>query len=72
MNTVLADHATAVLSVDDPVTGETVNLSAMGAVKWLIKYFDYQYNLEHPPEELPENDEENLTEPDPNPEPDGV
>lgn len=64
MTTVLADHATAVLAVDDPVTGETVNLSAMGAVKWLIKYFDYQYNLEHPPEELPENDEED-PEPDP-------
>lgn len=68
MDTVLADHATKVLSVDDPVTGQTVELSATGAVKWLIKYFDYQYNLENPPplveegsegdgdEEVPSND----------------
>lgn len=56
MTTVLADHATAVLSVTDPVTGQSVELSALGAVKWLMKYFDYQYNLENPPEELPDEE----------------
>jgi len=49
MTTVLADHATAVLPVTDPVTGQAVELSAAGAVKWLINFFDYQYNLENPP-----------------------
>ena len=53
MSTVLADHATTTLEVNDPVTGQVVSLSAMGAVKWLMKFFDYQYNLENPQEELP-------------------
>lgn len=56
MTTVLADHATTVLSVADPVTEQTVELSATGAVKWLMKYFDYQYNLETP-EVLPDEED---------------
>ena len=66
MTTVLADHADAVLEVTDPVTGEVVSLSALGAVKWLIKFFDYQYNLENPvpqEEEGTPEPETDLTEP---------
>lgn len=47
MTTVLADHAGAVLEIVDPVTQETVSLSAAGAVTWLKAWFDHQYNAEN-------------------------
>lgn len=51
MHTVLAKHADTVLDVVDPVTGGIVSLSAAGAARWLMEWFNYQHNLENPVEE---------------------
>lgn len=48
MTTVLANHASKVLTITDPVTEQEVSLSAAGAVVWMQAWFDYQHNREHP------------------------
>lgn len=59
----LSDHATTLRTITDPVTGQEVTLSALGAVVWLQDWFDYQHNLENTPVPEPE------PEPEPDPEP---
>lgn len=70
METNLAQHATKTLTVLDPVLGQEVTLSAIGAVQWLKAWFDFQHNLEHQPHEVPAEPEPPA--PDPVPEPDPV
>ena len=61
MTTVLADHVGETLEVYDPITDQTVELSTVGAVRWLQKWFDYQYNKEKLPV-IPEEPEKDYTE----------
>lgn len=54
IETVLADHAATVLTITDPVTQQTMDISAAaaaaasGAVTWLMAFYDHAYNQEFP------------------------
>lgn len=49
IETVLADHAATVLTITDPVTQQTMDISAAGAVTWLMAFYNHAYNQQFPP-----------------------